>query len=312
MGSGTFSASAYRSYANATTINKDGSAKSRDQVFQQRRIHPMLSPTNVAIRESVDSQDNPNSRAIILATDVTGSLGDIAHTIVSKHLGTLMELIMGSTNIGNPHVMFMGVGDIEFDEAPLQVSQFEADLRIAEQLINLYVEGRGGSNGYESYHLPWYFAAYHTKIDCWDKRQLPGFLFTWGDEHFPEHPAVSQRRMPELMGNTLAKQADMNPMALFKAARERYETFHIIIEEGSCARRNYRTVVESWHAAIGNRALLLSDQEYLPQLVMATIRVAEGEDINDVCESFQDPKCISVLKHAFSIDAVVSGQRGRI
>jgi hypothetical protein len=82
--------------------------------------------------------------------------------------------------------MFMAIGDANCDKAPLQVSQFEADKRIIDQLTQIYLEHSGGGNDFESYNLPWYFAANHTVHDSMEKRGKRGYLFTVGDEETPQ------------------------------------------------------------------------------------------------------------------------------
>ena len=65
----------------------------------------------------------------------------IADIIARKGLNTLLEEIYSRKPISDPHVMIMGIGDVEMhDKAPLQVTQFEADIRLAEQLENIFLE----------------------------------------------------------------------------------------------------------------------------------------------------------------------------
>src|SRR5690606_25429877 len=114
----------------------------------------------------------------------TGSMGEIAGILAREGLGTLVESILDRKPVSDPHIMVMGVGDSSCDHAPLQASQFEPDIRVAEQLKNIYLEGGGGGNRHESYTLPWYFAAEKTDIDC-VKHGKKGIIFTFGDEECP-------------------------------------------------------------------------------------------------------------------------------
>ena len=82
--------------------------------------------------------------------------------------GIMVEEILARKPVSDPHILCMGIGDVLCDQAPLQVTQFEADIRIAEQLEKLWLEKGGGGNSCESYNLPWYFAAMHTAIDCFE------------------------------------------------------------------------------------------------------------------------------------------------
>src|SRR4051812_36458005 len=71
MGSGSFDAGLYRAYTSTTT------GKTTDEVFASRGMNKLLDPKGVKMRESRDSTDNPNSTPVIVAIDVTGSMGII-------------------------------------------------------------------------------------------------------------------------------------------------------------------------------------------------------------------------------------------
>src|SRR5690349_18164246 len=204
MGSARWNPSDWDRYA-ATT-----STKSRDAIFASRTMNPAFDPKNISLRESVDSDLNPQSTPLIVALDVTGSMGTIPEALIKGSLGTFISEVYSRKPVTDPHLMFMGVGDAFFDRAPLQVTQFEADLRIAEQLASIYLEGGGGGNASESYHLPWYFAGLRTKIDSMAKRHTKGYLFTVGDEEVPPPLTVSQARA--VFGDTIER--DYSPADL--------------------------------------------------------------------------------------------------
>lgn len=266
MGSGSFDAKAYRSYAS------NASSKPRDEVFESRKLDPKLDPKGVKVRESRDSADNPNSRPIIVALDVTGSMGLIAEHIAKGGLGTLFQGILDRKPVVDPHLMFMGIGDAACDAAPLQVSQFEADNRIVDQLASLWLEGGGGGNDHESYDLPWYFAARHTRHDAMEKRGRRGYLVTVGDELAPRQLLATQ------LERVLGYRPEDNPTspASLKAAQRLYDVFHVIIEEGNYASSNLDGVRKSWNALLGQHVLSLSDHRLLPETIVAAIQVAEG------------------------------------
>lgn len=292
---GTFSNVAYRAYASSTTTNYDGTAKSVHQVFTQRTVHGDLDPRKIVLRESCDSEDSPESFPIIIGLDVTGSMGYIAKDMVATQLGTLMEGILDEPSIKYPHMMFMAVGDAECDNVPLQVSQFEADIRIAQQLTNIFVESGGGGNDTESYDLPWYFAATKTKIDSFDKRGKKGYIFTIGDEMPPK--GVTSRGLVTTFGTSF-QESSYTSEQLLDMAQEKYHVFHIIVEEGSFARRALNRVVPAWKKLLGKRALCLKDYTKLSDVILAAIRVNEGEFPIDVVNSIQDSKTKDMVDHA--------------
>ena len=127
MGSGSFDSHAYFSFTSSTA------GKATDDIYASRTIHKDLDPKGVKLRESRDSADNPNATPLIVAIDVTGSMGILADVIAREGLGVLFTSILDRKPISDPHVMFMAVGDANCDRAPLQISQFEADNRIVEQ-----------------------------------------------------------------------------------------------------------------------------------------------------------------------------------
>lgn len=265
MGSGRFDHTTYHAYTARTE------AFTRDERFTSRHIHKDLDPKGVKLRESCDSADNPQSNAIIIALDVTGSMGYLAEEIAKKGLGVLFQRILDDKPVSDPHLMFMGIGDAHCDQAPLQVSQFEADNRIVEQLTMLYLEGGGGGNNTESYTLPWYFAAEHTIIDCFEKRGKKGYLFTVGDEEAPG--PLLHKQISQFIGDT--PQSDILPAQLLKQVQEKYNVYHIIIEEGSYARRSIDTVRGSWNALMGQNALSLKDYKKLGEGIVSIIQMNE-------------------------------------
>lgn len=292
MGMGRWDESSRASYSKlAATATK---ARSANEYFTNRAVHKELNPRGVAIRESCDSEQNPNSNAIIVGLDVTGSMGMIAHTMAKEGLGTLIESILDRKPVEDPHIMFMAIGDVRYDSAPLQVSQFEPDIRIAQQLKDIYVEGGGGGNDSESYDLPWYFAGTHTKIDCFEKRSKKGYLFTIGDEMPPY--GVEKTELQSLLED--GAERDYDPQELLKLAEEKYHVFHVIVEQGSYAQRSVERVTNAWRQLLGKRAIGLNNYNYVAQVIVSAIEVSEGADPEDVLASWQDADVRKAVKHA--------------
>lgn len=270
MGAGTFNIADYRAYAASTA------GKTTDEIYTSRSIHKNLDPKGVKLRESRDSADNPNSTPIIVALDVTGSMGIIADTLAREGLGTLFREILDSKPVHDPHLMFMAVGDVHYDSAPLQVSQFEADNRIVEQLTQIFIEHGGGGNSSESYNLPWYFAARHTEHDSIIKRGKRGYLFTIGDEEVPEHLTVGHIR--EVFGYSAEGPLD-NASVLVEAMRK-YDIYHVVVLEGDYASKRRSQTLASWTNVLGQHVLPLSDHKKIAETIVAAISVAEGVAID--------------------------------
>lgn len=276
MGAGSFDPGKYRAFA-ATTATK-----STDEIYTSRAINKNLDPKGVKIRESRDSVDNPASTPLIVALDVTGSMGILADVIAREGLGVLFNEMLARKPITDPHLMFMAVGDANCDAAPLQVSQFEADNRIVEQLTQIFLEHGGGGNCFESYNLPWYFAANHTEHDSLIKRGKRGYLFTVGDEEAPG--SLTKDQIKKFIGDTPEREVSTEEM--LQDVQRKYDVFHIIIEEGSHARTHPDKVRQSWAGLLGQHVISLSDHKKLAETIVSTIEVVEGRDAKEVTVKF--------------------------
>lgn len=294
----TFSDNSARSIATARASGL-GDTAARKTVFSQNKIHPNFDPKKVMLRESRDSDLNPNSVPIIIGVDVTGSMGLYAEKLAVEGLGRLIEMIIDDSPVTDPHIMVMGIGDIQSDEAPLQVSQFETDIRIAEQLKQIWLEGRGGGNNFESYDIPWYFAGTRTSIDSWEKRQKKGYIFTVGDEPPPPKKLkYSANTLNAVFGS--GEQHEITSEEMLALAEEKYNVFHVIVEEGSCARRMLDRVRGAWKDVLGKRVINLRNYNYMPEVIQSVIRIAEGESPEEVAMSWEKPEIRDAVLYAIA------------
>lgn len=268
-------------------------AASAHDIFTASHVNQALNPRDVIVRESRDSAEHPQSNAIILALDVTGSMGFIAKAIAQDGLPKLMNEIYKRSPVVDPQILFMGFDDIEVS-GHFQVSQFESDIRIAEQLQQLWLENGGGGNNYESYSLPWLFAAHKTSIDCYEKRSKKGYLFTIGDEE--PTPTLHKHDVERILGSV--PQGGLDAKSLLKAAQEKYNVFHIIVDEGNHARGHKYDVDKKWKDLLGDNAIHLTHYQKLAEVIVSTIQIAEGAEPGDVAKSWEDPETVKVVATA--------------
>lgn len=286
MGSGSYSSADWASYS------RSAASKSVDELYKSNYMDNSLDPKNIKFRESCDSSEHPMSTPIIIDIDVTGSMGMIAEIIAKKSLGILFQEILDRKPVTDPQLMFMANGDVRYDHAPLQVSQFESDNRIVEQLTKIYIEHGGGGNSSESYDLPWYFAAKKTRIDSYDKRGKKGYLFTIGDEESPY--GLERDHIKNFIGDTI--QADLSPEELLKMAEQKYNVFHIVVEEGDYCNRARDKVMNSWTKLLGQRAIPMADHTKLAEIIVSTIQITEGADKDKVISSWNGDTSVVVSK----------------
>ncbi len=289
MGSGGYSSRAWDDFR--TTRKYDDPATKTEDVYKSRSMDPGLDPLGFGVRESVDGDDNPESTPIIIALDVTGSMGPILDKIAREGLKTVCEEVYNRKPVTDPHICVLGIGDVESDSSPFQATQFEADVRIFEQLEKLYLEGGGGGNHYESYILAWYFAKMRTKTDSFSKRGKKGFLFTIGDEEIT--PRLTKAAIERFFGDKQAR--DYSAQDLFSLVYPEWNVYHIVIKEGSHARMAFASVKESWDRVIGGqRTIPLDDYTALGETIVSLIEVVGGRSVRDVSSSWDGSKSVAV------------------
>jgi hypothetical protein len=238
----TYSCSVGKSMETNGTVSLDG--MSVQDMYKSVRLNASLNPYNV-MRECRDSEEHPNTIPVILALDVTGSMGSTA-MVVASELNTVMTNLFSS--VKDVEFLVMGIGDLAYDTSPIQASQFESDIRIAEQLDKIYFEGGGGGNNFESYTAAWYFAARHTDLDCW-KRGKKGILITMGDEFL--NPYLPAKPLAEVTGDGV--QEDISTASLYVEARKKYDIYHIHVDHrqwgrgGEELKKSFTSILEDQH-----------------------------------------------------------------
>jgi hypothetical protein len=254
--------------------------KSAQEIFKQRSINNAMNPSGVIVRESRDSKEHPNVISIVLALDVTGSMGTIPHFLVKEGLPSIMTTIIGG-GIADPQLLFLAIGDHECDNSPLQVAQFESSDELLDKwLTDVYLEGGGGGNDGESYLLAWYFAGFHTSIDCFEKRCQKGFLFTIGDE--PTLKGISKRSLQNIMGD--GQYSDLSADMLLEKAREKYHCFHLHIKQTGAGSR--QSTMNGWKQLMGDGLIIVENKNDVPRIISETIIKTQSLNIKEEKEVF--------------------------
>jgi hypothetical protein len=308
MGHGSFTSSSWSSFSRAHTAGKTTSA-----IFTKHAIDADLDPAQVAIRESCDGPDHPEATPISIFFDVTGSMGEIPSYFVKEGLRTVFEEIYARKPVSDPQIQIGAIGDVDHsnechgghghsrtgwgaghgDRSPLQVSQFESDIRVAEQLIKIHLEGNGGGNMNESYTLAWYFAAMKTKLDSLIKRGKKGYLFTIGDEFPPAKLTAEQ--LKKVFGP--GEYTDLTAEQLYQMASEKFHIYHIFVEQGSYKSMQEEIRVSFSKIGLGENVLPLSDYTKLGEVIVSAIEQNEGKDAEAVAASWSGGTSL-VVRHA--------------
>jgi hypothetical protein len=243
-------------------------------------VHKTLDPklpntVGKFIRESLDSDAAPNSRAIAVLFDVTGSM-QLVPRLFSKKLEKLMSSLVKKGFVPDPHIMFGGIGDATCDKAPLQLGQFEGGNEIDDTLTNIFLEGGGGGRSEESYDLALYYIARKTDCDCIKKRGQKGYLFILGDERL--YPAVRASQVKEFIGDTLEKDIPIDEMVA--EVKKNWNLFFVM--PGGTSYWGNDSVIGPNRKMFGQNFILLENPDDVCELIVSTIGVTEGYDLHDV------------------------------
>ena len=263
MGYGSYSASDWTKLKQSRNLSSD---RNVNEIFTRKSCNPKFDPKYIGTRECFDSEDHPNSTPIVVGLDVTASMGYLAVKVASEALNDLITKLYSTNVVEDPALMCAAYGDYS-DKSPLQVTQFESDIRIAEQLLDIYFEN--GGRGQVVPSCLWEFLLKHTNIDAINKRGQKGFVFTIGDgapireDHYHEtvRRVIGDKLVFENVRSTLGR------------LEEKFHVFHIML-----GRRDENPDILTGHK-------IRIDREYvdiLPDVILGTIRLIKGEDINKI------------------------------
>lgn len=273
MGGGAWTKDSFSTYASSRgrTLDSSGAVKgnySAQDMYNSRRLAPELDPKGV-MRECCDTEEHPETIPVILALDVTGSMGGAAVEVAKKLNVVMTELYQ---KVKDVEFLIMGIGDLAYDDAPIQASQFESDIRIAEQLDKIYFEGGGGGNAYESYTAAWYFGLHHTKLDCWE-RGRKGIIITIGDE--PLNPYLPVGYLKNVTGDNL--QGNVDTEGLYDDASKKFDIYHLAVKDKETSYERYAaTIRTTFGRYLDSNHLLVVNMDTLATAIVKIITEAAG------------------------------------
>ena len=272
MGYGSYRASDWAKLKSSRGISASSNA---DQIFRDNSLQEKYDPRFINVRESRDSEDSPESTPIIIAFDVTGSMGYLAAEIAKNSLDRTITELYDKQPVTNPHVMCAAITSPDW-EGSLQVTQFEADIRVFEQLLDLKIGFGGNRYSYDS--LIWYFAAKHTSIDSYEKHGRKGFLFVLGDEICGAESG-EKLTQDQISGIFNDQSKDLSLRNLLYLASEKYEIFHIVTHS-----RASMNSFDTWNAFLPGRVALIRGEniDRLSEVITSIMQLSNGMDRESV------------------------------
>ena len=234
----------------------------------ERKCHEDMNPHGVT-RESRDSDEHPESVAIAVVIDQTGSMSGTPRVLQQALPKLMTQLVEGGCP--HPQVLFAAVGDeTNREKASLQIGQFESGIEMDDDLGKIYMEGMGGGSFQESYQNALYFFARHTEIDCHAKRGEKGYLFIVGDEQAYDH--VKKNEIESLFGDDV--QDDIPVADIVAEASEKYHVY-FVIPAGTFHAGEDR-LIDFWNGLLGaDHVIQLPDASHICECVTTTVTTGE-------------------------------------
>lgn len=277
MGSGIWSTDVYAAAASYRAASGASAFAYSDS--GARTVHRDLDPHGVTARESRDSGEHPDTLAVAVLFDVTGSMRGVPRTLQSR-LPDLLGLLLRKGYATDPQILFGSIGDATCDRAPLQIGQFESDNRMDDDLGKILLEGGGGGQMTESYELAMYFMARHTSLDCFEKRGRRGYLFIIGDE-LP-YPKVKRREVRQVIGDDLRR--DIPTGEIVTELTRMYDVYYIL--PAGAGHAGDGQVLAAWRELLGQNVIELDDLDAVCETIALTVGL--GEDAIDLDEGLSD------------------------
>lgn len=269
MGFGTFSDADY-------SVRQTHRAATGQKVMSRTSMHPDLSPYGLTVRESRNSAEHPHAIPVAVFFDVTGSMGEVPRILQAKLPVLPQALALGG--VEHVQVLFGAVGDEHTDKAPLQVGQFESDIRMDDALGDLLIEGGGGYNGGESYGLALYAMARHTVHDRWERHRRKGYVFLIGDEC--PHQVVTSAAISRFVGDDVA--ADIPVGHLIQEVETRYHLFVLHVDTDIA---DEQKSLDVWNRLMPERVVSLPNPAAVCETIVMIVARNEGIDVGRAAAS---------------------------
>lgn len=274
MGGGSWTTDKYNASTRAkissgTTFGYDNHARSTNNYTPHKDLDPKIVAKNGYI-ESRDSDEHPNSLPIIIGLDQTGSMGGVPRNL-QKSLAGIFDLIVLRGYAEDPQISIAAYGDLKCDPArsAVQISNFESDNRIDDNLNNLMLVGGGGGNGGETMSGIFYMMD-KVKSDAWEKRNKKGYAFFVADEISLD---LEMKDLADFT-NDGEPTAPLKFSDLAKKVMEKWEVFILVIDNYSA---EYQQSVKFYTEIFGRKnVLVLEDPDAVPETIAVTIGLREG------------------------------------
>ena len=213
---------------------------------------------------------------VVIAVDVTGSMKKWPGIIFEKlcvlyneALLTLPEELKESFEIS-----FAAIGDAYTDSHPLQITDFDKETALDENIKKLFPEGRGGGQTRETYELAAYYYAKHCEMPRALSTTKPIFIFI-GDEGY--YSRVKKEHIKRYIGDEVGE--DLPSEQIFGQLAELFTVYILRIKYPSPIEVNIEgRIQKDWQRALGpEKAIIMEHPERIVDLILGLIAGHVGE-----------------------------------
>jgi hypothetical protein len=242
-------------------------AKGRE-VFRRTGRLDRLVNVHGALRLSHNSMTKDGDKAVLKngialpvwsGFDGTGSMGHLAG-VAHNAMGEINSMLDGIRDRYNPQLATSVLQDVDDMHDPFQMSQFEGDQRVAEQ-IRLLIPDHDGGDAIEDYQLGLAFLALATHTDIHNFYGLKGYGMVVGDQIGRERVTVED--VDHFLGHKL--QGTMTTKAVARQLWSKWHLFYLHIVDGSTRRdeqtRWWDDKLEKGHTVVVPNENLLAESQ---------------------------------------------------
>jgi hypothetical protein len=204
---------------------------------------------------------------IVYSFDVTGSMGNLPMIIFDK-----MPLIAGSIGengyLDDPQMSVAAIGDIQGDQAPIQVGDFALLRNMDDWLKRVWREGGGGGQHFESYEMMAYYYAFMCDLP---NAVTPFFLIT-GDEGFRERLYKS-----DLERHFGGKHETISAEDVFAALKKKFKGNVFLIHRTYSRPTENAEIIAMWKTTLGKeRVVHLGSDQSIADVTLGLFAVMSG------------------------------------
>jgi len=200
--------------------------------------------------------------------DGTGSMGENAARAHAA-LGEINAMLDGIRGRYNPQLATSVIQDVDDEHPVFQMSQFETDDRIAEQ-IRLLIPDHNGGDAPEDYQLGLAYLMMATHTDISDFYGLKGYGMVVGDQIGREK--VSVESVNHHLGHKL--QSAMSTKSVGHQLLPKWHIFYVHVGSGDGGERDFAT--KWWDEILGKgRTVVVPDPNLLAEVQAGLIYVCE-------------------------------------